>query len=164
MTWNSPGRMTASCSVSPHVSLYPGKNTLAFYLLFNLLAHIILNESTHMQLYIPPCLLSMPWYILKYGFNLSSCKKPADSSSALSCVVSGAVSRWDLVVCGCLGDKIKVVPRGVCCVVTDRYSPFSYLSRWALSGVGPPTSHVFPGCSELNAVMKTCTKEWWSTL
>ncbi len=74
------------------------------------------------------------------------------------CVLSGVVSRWNLVVCGCPGDEIKGVPRGLCCVLTDSHSPLSHLTYWALAGVAAPSSHVLAGWSQLCSLVKTCTR------
>lgn len=84
-------------------------------------------------------------------------------SCSVVCVLSGAVGRWKLVVCGCPGDEIKVVPEGFCCAMTDSHSLLLYLSSRALTGIAP-SSNVLPGWSEFDSLIKTSRRGWYTIL
>lgn len=84
------------------------------------------------------------------------CWSAADFPAMCLCFVR-VVGRWNFVLCGCPGDEIKGVPRGLCCVVTDSHGPLSHLTHWALTAVAAPPSRVLAGWSQLCSLIKTCT-------
>lgn len=80
-----------------------------------------------------------------FSFLLANCCL----SCSVVCILSWVVSRWNLVVCGCPGNEIKAVPKGLCYVVTDSHTPPSHLTHWTLTVVAAPSSRVSAGWSEL---------------